>query len=214
GGWPVLAARCSWDPGQRDLPPEKKYYVDGRDRGRYHKHFGGTSAATPLVAGICGLMLSANPDLTAREVKAILEQTADKIGSPAGYDASGWSNQFGFGRVNAERAVAEAVRRRTNPVTLPAPPAAPASAYRLDVEPAQKAGFGLQVGAYGNYQNVVSTVASLKQAFGLPVVVEEVNGLHKIVVGTFATADQARARLDEVAAAGYRPFVRDLSTLS
>lgn len=214
GGWPVLAARCSWDPGQRELPAEKQYYVDGRDRGPYHKHFGGTSAATPLVAGICALLLSANPELTAVQVKRILEQTADKIGNRAGYDSRGWSPQFGFGRVNAGRAVTEALRLR-NVAPAPAPPPPPvAGTYRLDVEPVQTKGFGLQVGAYGNYNNVVATVAALKARFGLPVVVEEVGGLHKIVVGTFATAAAARSRIEELRDAGYRPFVKDLSTLS
>lgn len=40
--------------------------------------FGGTSSATPLVAGIAALILSANPDLTAIEVVSILKQTASK----------------------------------------------------------------------------------------------------------------------------------------
>ena len=40
--------------------------------------FGGTSSATPLVAGIIGLVLSANPELTALEVISILKQTASK----------------------------------------------------------------------------------------------------------------------------------------
>lgn len=40
--------------------------------------FGGTSSATPLVAGIAALILSANPDLTALEVISILKQTASK----------------------------------------------------------------------------------------------------------------------------------------
>ena len=215
GGWPVLAARCSWDPGQHGLPDAKKYYVDGRDRGPHHKHFGGTSAATPLVAGICALLLTANPALTAREVKRILEQTADKIGTPALYDARGWSEQYGFGRVNAGRAVAEALRLRTGTSPAPPPPPAPAaSTYRLDVESVRKGGYGLQVAAFGDYGNVVSTVARLKEQFGLPVIVSDSNGLHKIVVGTFATAAAARARMEEFRGAGYKPFLRDLSTLS
>ena len=41
--------------------------------------FGGTSSACPLVAGVAALVLSANPDLTAAEVKQLLQQTADKI---------------------------------------------------------------------------------------------------------------------------------------
>jgi subtilisin-like proprotein convertase family protein len=40
--------------------------------------FGGTSSATPLVAGIAGLTISANPDLSALEVISILKQTASK----------------------------------------------------------------------------------------------------------------------------------------
>jgi subtilisin-like proprotein convertase family protein/subtilisin family serine protease len=40
--------------------------------------FGGTSSATPLVAGIAGLVLSANPDLSSLEVIAVLKRTASK----------------------------------------------------------------------------------------------------------------------------------------
>jgi subtilisin-like proprotein convertase family protein len=40
--------------------------------------FGGTSSATPLVAGVAALTISANPDLTALEVISILKQTASK----------------------------------------------------------------------------------------------------------------------------------------
>lgn len=40
--------------------------------------FGGTSSATPLVAGIAGLVISANPGLTAIEVVSILQRTASK----------------------------------------------------------------------------------------------------------------------------------------
>ncbi len=40
--------------------------------------FGGTSSATPLVAGIAALVISANPTLTAADVIALLKQTASK----------------------------------------------------------------------------------------------------------------------------------------
>jgi len=40
--------------------------------------FGGTSSATPLVAGIAALVISANPELTALEVIGVLKQTAAK----------------------------------------------------------------------------------------------------------------------------------------
>jgi subtilisin family serine protease len=79
--------------------------------GDYYEHFGKTSSACPLVAGICGLMLSANTGLTAAEVREILRITARRIGDPALYDAGGHSNFYGYGCVNAEAAVAEARAR-------------------------------------------------------------------------------------------------------
>jgi subtilisin-like proprotein convertase family protein len=47
--------------------------------------FGGTSSATPLVAGVAGLVLSANPDLTSLEVVSILKSTASKNLSQEAY---------------------------------------------------------------------------------------------------------------------------------
>jgi len=110
GDWPLIAARAWWDEGT-DLrgPGHFKYWADGVNRGDQYKHFGGTSAATPLVAGICALMLSVNPDLTAKQVKNILRDTADKIGEPWEY-VNGHSKKYGYGRVNADKAVAEAAR--------------------------------------------------------------------------------------------------------
>lgn len=122
GGWPILAARASWDTGAGG---KNSFYVDGRDRGPFYKHFGGTSSATPLVAGVCALILSANPNLTAAQVKQILQRTADKIGSPREYDSRGHSVKYGFGRVNADRAVAEAIRLRSGGTTFPTTPSQP-----------------------------------------------------------------------------------------
>lgn len=80
--------------------------LDGHTGGDYHETFGGTSAAAPLVAGIAGLLLSLNPELTRSELIDLLEQTADKIDAAnAGYDARGFSDRAGFGRVNAARAL-------------------------------------------------------------------------------------------------------------
>jgi len=47
--------------------------------------FGGTSSATPLVAGIAALVISANPTLTAAQVVSILKRTASKDLSMTGY---------------------------------------------------------------------------------------------------------------------------------
>ena len=69
--------------------------------------FGGTSAATPVVAGAVALMLEANPRLRARDVRDVLCATATRIDlARGGYDASGWSPYYGCGRVDAGAAVA------------------------------------------------------------------------------------------------------------
>jgi subtilisin family serine protease len=91
---------------------EGKGYNPGDDslgdaEGLYTNNFGGTSSATPLAAGVGALVLSVNPNLSRTDLRDLLASTADKIGS--GYDSNGHSNYFGHGRVNAGRAVAEAL---------------------------------------------------------------------------------------------------------
>lgn len=73
--------------------------------------FSGTSSATPLAAGIGALLLSANPDLTAADVRRILRDSCDKIDpEQAAYDGNGWSRKYGYGRLNAARALELATR--------------------------------------------------------------------------------------------------------
>ncbi|MBL8692846.1 MAG: S8 family serine peptidase [Planctomycetes bacterium] len=62
----------------------------------------GTSMASPHVAGLCALLLSVNSTLTPDQVEAILESTAEDLGT-AGFD-----NVFGHGLVNALAAVQQA----------------------------------------------------------------------------------------------------------
>ena len=71
--------------------------------GNYNEHFNGTSAACPQVSGVAALMLSVNPNLTATEVKNILQNTATDLG-PTGYDTT-----YGSGLLNAYKAVCQAL---------------------------------------------------------------------------------------------------------
>lgn len=79
--------------------------------GDYYDNFGGTSSATPLVAGIAGLLLDLNPNLTRLQVQRILEHTAEKVDpTNASYNSDGFSSKVGYGRVNAHRAVVPTVK--------------------------------------------------------------------------------------------------------
>src|ERR1041385_1473175 len=73
----------------------------------------GTSFSAPLVAGVAALVLSANPSLTSIQVQDVLKNSADDLG-PAG-----WDSTYGWGRVNASRAVALATGSQTSDITAP-----------------------------------------------------------------------------------------------
>ncbi len=97
--------------------------------GDYTGDFGGTSSASPLVAGAAAVLLGVNPDLTWRDVKHIFAASARRIdpdraqvraafnGHPyvprhawrtnaAGYPFHNW---YGFGAVDLDAAVARAM---------------------------------------------------------------------------------------------------------
>jgi subtilisin family serine protease len=95
-GWGVLTADVAGDGA-------------GHASGDYAWAFGGTSSACPLVAGVAALVLSANPELTAQDVRQILSRTARQIGAPEAY-VDGHSRHFGHGCVDAEAAVDVALR--------------------------------------------------------------------------------------------------------
>ena len=74
--------------------------------GNYTNDFGGTSSATPGAAGVAALVLSRNPQLTSAEVRDILRRCCDRIDKAHGaYDAKGHSKQYGYGRLNAKKAI-------------------------------------------------------------------------------------------------------------
>ena len=78
--------------------------------GSYTSSFGGTSAATPIVAGVAALVLQANPSLGWRDVVEILARSASKIDATDGsWITNGgglhFSDKYGFGRVDAQAAV-------------------------------------------------------------------------------------------------------------
>jgi hypothetical protein len=93
--------------------------VIGDAKGNYTATFGGTSSACPGAAGTFALMLAANPQLTLPEVREIVKSSCDKIDAGGGsYDANGHSIFYGYGRLNAAKAVQLAVAVRKKPDTV------------------------------------------------------------------------------------------------
>lgn len=74
----------------------------GSETVSYYWYFSGTSAASPQVAGLASLVWSANPKLSAAQVREIIESTARDLGDP------GFDIYFGHGHINAEAAVKKA----------------------------------------------------------------------------------------------------------
>ena len=226
GDWPLVAARANWDPGTTMRGDGVwRYWADGIDRPGPYKHFGGTSGATPIVAGICALLLSVNPALTSKEVKGILQNTADRIGSPSEY-SNGHSRKYGYGRVNADKAVAEAMRRRdgTSSAVVNKPTAVETNIssgqglFRFSVERQQPKGYGVQMGVFAEYGNVLIAAEKLQKQFAETIVVNinELNGktVYKVINGVFANKKDADNLLKDMKKAGIDGFVKDLSSFA
>jgi hypothetical protein len=70
----------------------------------------GTSYAAPCAAGVGALALSVNTKLTRTMLTEILRQTCDKVGG-VNYDANGHHINYGYGRINALKAVNAAMNK-------------------------------------------------------------------------------------------------------
>lgn len=91
-GRPVGLPLAGGSLGCFSFPPSLQHSV-------FYVQLSGTSAAATHLSGTIALMRSINPKLSAADIRAILEQTAQDIGKP-GYDQF-----FNFGLVNATGAV-------------------------------------------------------------------------------------------------------------
>lgn len=59
----------------------------------------GTSMAAPVISGVAALVLSRNPFLTPSQVETILKKSTVDLG------AKGWDSLYGYGRIDANKAV-------------------------------------------------------------------------------------------------------------
>ncbi|MEH2067939.1 MAG: S8 family serine peptidase [Nostoc sp.] len=90
----------------------------GDTPGHYTNSFGGTSSAAPGAAGVAALILASNPNLRWDQVRDIIKRSCDRIDQPGGkYDANGRSPFYGYGRMNALKAVELAKPNQPSPIT-------------------------------------------------------------------------------------------------
>lgn len=93
-----------------DVATTDRMGTNGYETGNYTLRFGGTSAACPQVASVAALILSKYPDLTWSEVKYRIVKTAFGLSgytyhNPTGSPNGSWSNEVGYGLVNAYAAL-------------------------------------------------------------------------------------------------------------
>ena len=99
GDWVDVAA-----PGVKILSTMPTYHVSLNDQGyaMNYDFLSGTSMASPHAAGVAALIWSRFPNTTRDQVRAQLQYSAEDLGEP------GLDVYYGFGRVNARKAVEQA----------------------------------------------------------------------------------------------------------
>jgi thermitase len=91
-----------------------------------YQAWSGTSMASPVAAGLAGLLKGQNMARTPAQIEQIMTSTADDLG------AAGWDQLFGYGRINAQRAMSSSGSPTNTPATpLPTRTNAPATATQI-----------------------------------------------------------------------------------
>ena len=153
---PGMSILSTWDTRAPGQP------LQGGGRLAGYFALSGTSMATPIVAGLAGLMRDLRPDLNAAQIEAIVAATAVDRGAP------GRDVQYGAGTIDAEAAM----RATAAAAALAPPPPAPAALT-------SPAGPALRVAARLSYRCAVGTKPVPPAARRLPVL----RGAHLVCRG-------------------------------
>lgn len=87
------------------------YIIDGK----YYSQMTGTSMSSPAVAGATALLLQANKQLTAKDVKQRLIENVNKDN----FTTDNYTNEFGYGKLNIYKAVSAEVNKLNNNTSCP-----------------------------------------------------------------------------------------------
>lgn len=160
------------------LPSAFMNNANGRNANcNYMSTFNGTSSAAPVISGVIALLLEANPNLSWRDVQLILASTARQVdpNRPAlidgavagGYESEpAWTtnaagfkfhNWYGFGAIDADRAVALA-RNYTNFLPAGAIQTATGAANGLALSPPDNSATGVSSGVNLGANLTIETV--------------------------------------------------------
>ncbi len=96
-----LSGGSAWGRPLQFLAPGVEVYSTNSG-GRYGRD-NGTSFAAPCAAGIAALVLEGHPGLKWKQVRKKLRDACDKVGGVS--YTRGWHKDYGYGRVNAGKAV-------------------------------------------------------------------------------------------------------------
>lgn len=108
--WDVTSGSNYGDHIDVVAPGNYIYGLSNTSNTNYNTYWGGTSQATPLVAGLASLILSKNPSLSVDEVKSIIYNSADDLVGNPDEDTPGFDIFMGHGRVNAYKAMQQTLR--------------------------------------------------------------------------------------------------------
>ena len=98
-------------PASEGLRTTDRLGKPGYNESDYTNAFGGTSAACPGMAGVVALMLAANPTLSPKKIKQIIRSSCQRIDEAGGnYDQKKHSVYYGYGRIDAGKAVVNALK--------------------------------------------------------------------------------------------------------
>lgn len=120
----ALASWCNYGADQDVVAPGVG--VMTTTSGGTYAQFSGTSAATPFVSGLAGLVLAREPGLSQAQVAAAIRAGAVDLG------AAGWDERFGWGRIDAARTLG-ALGGNEPPPPPPPPPAADTAAPEVSI---------------------------------------------------------------------------------